>query len=186
MGMPEIAAAMERVRSVCRRRPDAGLHDDAPATARWAGGLRVVASHANGTTMETDMPAELGGSGDRVTPGWMFRSGIAACAATTIAAAAAEQGITLERLEVTVRSRSDVRGMLGMPGTDGVPVPAAPRDLTLQVRIAAAGVPPQRLRALVIDGCGNSPIPCAVQTALPLAIEVDANADANVDARGPG
>lgn len=176
MGMQEVAAAMERARNVYRRRPEAGLHDDAPATARWQGGLRVVSSHANGTTMETDMPAELGGSGDRVTPGWMFRSGVAACAATTIAAAAAEQGIVLDRLEVVVRSRSDTRGMLGLAGADGAPVSAAPQDVTLQVRIAAAGVAPQRLRDLVHEGCRCSPIPSAVQAALPIAIDVDTGA----------
>jgi uncharacterized OsmC-like protein len=173
MGMQEIAGAMERARSIYQRRPDAALHDDAPATARWQRDLRVVAGHANGTTMETDMPTELGGSGDRVTPGWMFRAGIASCAATTLAAAAAAQGIALDLLEVKVGSRSDTRGMLGLADADGRPVPAAPRDMTLQVRIAAAGVAPERLRQLVIEGCRCSPIPSAVQEALPLAIHVD-------------
>lgn len=173
MGMQDIAAATERARSAYRRCPEAALHDDAPATASWQGGLRVLARHANGTTMETDMPAELGGSGDRVTPGWMFRAGIAACAATTIATAAASQGIALRRLEVRVGSRSDTRGMLGLPDADGRPVPATPRDMTLQVHVAADGIAPEQLRQLVLDGCRCSPIPCAVQEALPLAIHVD-------------
>jgi uncharacterized OsmC-like protein len=173
MTTQDIAAAMERVRRVFQRRPEAGLHDDAPATARWQNGLRVVASHANGTTMETDMPAEFGGSGDRVTPGWMFRAGIASCAATSIALVAAAQGIELERLELKVSSRSDARGLLGMTDADGAPVPATPQDMTLQVHIAAQGVSAERLRALVREGCRQSPIPCAVQAALPLAIEID-------------
>jgi uncharacterized OsmC-like protein len=173
MAMQEIAVATQRARKVFERRPEAGLHDDAPATARWQGGLRVVASHANGTRVETDMPAELGGTGDRVTPGWMFRAGIASCAATTIATAAAEQGIRLERLELKVCSRSDARGMFGMVGSDGAPVPATPQDMTLQVSIAARDVTPERLRTLVRECCRQSPIPCAVQAALPLAIEIE-------------
>ena len=68
MSMQDIAAAMQRAQAALERRPDMGLHDDAPATARWQGGVRVESSHANGTAMLTDMPCELGGSGDRVTP----------------------------------------------------------------------------------------------------------------------
>src|SRR6187401_1206577 len=93
MPMQDVAAAMERVKTVLERRPEMGLHDDAPATARWEGGTRIVASHSNGKQMATDMPAELGGSGDQVTPGWLFRAGLASCAATTIAMAAARHGI---------------------------------------------------------------------------------------------
>jgi AraC-like DNA-binding protein len=59
MTAQEIAAAMRRVEAVLRRRPEAGLHDDAPATASWQGSTRVVASHANGTRLATDMPGEF-------------------------------------------------------------------------------------------------------------------------------
>ena len=76
MTIEDIAAAVHRVESVLKRRPATGIHDDAPATAQWQTGLRVVARHANGTQMVTDMPAELGGSGDKVTPGWLFRAGL--------------------------------------------------------------------------------------------------------------
>lgn len=51
MAKQDIAAAMQRVETVLRHRPETGLHDDAPAAARWEGGTRVVASHANGTQM---------------------------------------------------------------------------------------------------------------------------------------
>ena len=92
MASQDIAAAMQRVESVLRRRPEVGLHDDAPATARWQSGTRVVSSHANGTQIVTDMPTELGGSGDQVTPGWLLRAGLASCLATRIAMAAAAAG----------------------------------------------------------------------------------------------
>ena len=62
MATEDLAAALQRAETVLRRRPDMGLHDDAPATARWDGDTRVVASHANGTQVSTDMPGELGGT----------------------------------------------------------------------------------------------------------------------------
>ena len=64
MAAKEIATAMRRAEAVLQRRPEIGLHDDAPATASWENGTRVVARHANGTQLATDMPRELGGSGD--------------------------------------------------------------------------------------------------------------------------
>lgn len=173
MSMQHVAAALERAENVLRRRPDMGLQDDAPATARWEGGTRIVASHANGTQMATDMPCELGGSGDQVTPGWMFRAGLASCAATSIAMHAAAAGIELSALEVRASSRSDTRALLGMAGTDGVRVPSAPCNMQLAVRIAAPGVAPEHLHALVTQACGRSPIPNAVENALPLELRID-------------
>jgi uncharacterized OsmC-like protein len=173
MSAQELAASMRRVEAVLLRRPEAGLHADAPATARWAGGTRVISSHTNGTEMATDMPSELGGSGNHVTPGWLFRAGLASCTATRIAMAAAAQGIELETLELVASSRSDTRGMLGMATAEGEPVRAGPSDLELRVRIAARGVLPQHLRALVEDSCRCSPVTCAVQEALPLALHIE-------------
>lgn len=173
MTTEHIAAAMERVQTVLRRRPEMGLHDDAPATAAWQGDTRVVVGHGNGTRLPTDMPTELGGSGDLVTPGWLFRAGLASCATTSIALTAAAQGIELGALEVRVSSRSDTRGLLGMSDADGTAFDATPTDLRLRVRIAAAGVPPERLRAIVEAGRACSPIPNAVERAMPLDLDVD-------------
>lgn len=174
--MQEIAAALQRVETVLQRKPEAGLHDDAPATARWAGGTRVVATHANGTELQTDMPAELGGSGDRVTPGWLFRAGLAGCGATTIALRAAAEGIALDALEVRASSRSDTRGLLGLADADGAPVPAGPCDLRLHVRIAAAGVAPERLRTLVQSALRCAPISGVVASANDVALDIDTGA----------
>jgi len=172
----QVAAAMERVHSVLLRRPETGIHDDAPATAAWQGATRVVARHANGTTVPTDMPTELGGTGDLVSPGWLFRAGVASCATTSIAMSAAAQGIDLAALEVRVASRTDTRGLLGMADERGEPVGAGPSEVTMSVRIAAPGVAPERLRALVEAGCRCSPIPNAVEHATPLALRIDVDA----------
>jgi len=89
MGREQIATAMERVASVLRRKPQAGITEDTPATARWDGDLRVVARNAQGAEVATDMPVELGGSDTAPTPGWLLRAAIASCAVTRIAMAAA-------------------------------------------------------------------------------------------------
>ena len=176
MSTQEIAAALQRVEAVLRRRPDLGLQDDTPATARWERGTRVVASHGNGAQMATDMPVELGGTGDEVTPGWLFRAGLASCAATSIALAAAASGIELATLEVRATSRSDARGLLGMADSTGAPVPAGPCAVQLHVRIAANGVEPARLRALAEGGYRCSPIPNAVIGAVPVDLRIDVDA----------
>jgi len=61
------------------------------------------------------------------------------------------------------------------PMTDeqGEPVWAGPNDVTMSVRIAAPGVAPERLRALVEAGCRCSPIPNAVERATPLVLRID-------------
>jgi len=173
MSLQDVAAAMARVRHVLTRRPDMALHDDSPATVRWQGGTRNVACHANGTAIETDMAQEVGGSGDRVTPGWLFRAGVASCAVTSIAMRAAAEGVALTALEAHVESRTDLRGLLDMAAADGTHVHAGPAEMHLRVRIAADGVSAEDLEALVARGCRCSPVPSAVATPTPLAIHVD-------------
>ena len=175
MASQQIAAAMQRVESVLKRRPEVGLHDDAPASARWESGTRVVSSHANGTQLLTDMPTELGGSGEHVTPGWLFRAGLASCLATRIAMGAAAAGFELAMLEVLASSRSDARGIFGMSEASGEPVCAGPRDVQLLVRIAAPGVSTERLRILIEESNRCSPVSAALRNAVPmtLCIEVD-------------
>jgi len=177
MTTQQIAAAVQRIEAVLQRRPELGLHDDAPASARWQGETRVVASHANGTQIVSDMPTEFGGSGDKITPGWLFRAGLASCTATSIAMLAAARGIELASLEVLASSRTDTRGMLGMADAAGAPVSAAPQDLQVLVRIGAHGVAAAQLRALVEEGYRCSPVPSAVRSASPPGLQIDINAD---------
>jgi hypothetical protein len=90
--------------------------------------------------------------------------------------AAAAAGIRLQALEVRAGRRSDSRGLLGMAGADGLPVYGGPTDMQLQVRIAAQTATPERLRALVRDAVGHSPVRSAVQTATTLALQIDVDA----------
>lgn len=176
MTSEHIAAAVKRVQTVLGRRPGMGLQDDAPATAVWQDDMRVVVAHDDGTRVPTDMASELGGSGDLVAPGWLLRAGLASCATTSIALAAAAQDIDLRGLEVRVSSRSDTRGLLGMADARGEPVAAGPSEITMSVRIAASGVASERLRALVEAGCRCSPVPDLVVRVTPLVLRIDVDA----------
>jgi uncharacterized OsmC-like protein len=176
MTIEDIAAAVQRVESVLRRRPATGIHDDAPASARLQTGLRVVASHTNGTQMLTDMPTELGGSGNQVTPGWLFRAGLASCLVTRIAMGAAAAGIELTMLEVLASSRSDTRGLFGMADVSGDPVGAGPSEVRLLVKISAAGVSAAQLQTLVEDCNRCSPICAAVRDTVPVALQIEVDA----------
>ena len=169
----DIAAALQRVESVLRRRPEVGISDDAPAAAHWDGGLCVVTRHGSGLQVVTDMPGELGGGGNQPTPGWLLRAALASCAATRIAMAAAAAGIALRSLEARAESRSDARGLLGMADSDGTPVPAGPSDVKLLIRICAPGVAADRLHALVQRSARGSPVGCAVEEAVAVALHIE-------------
>ncbi|MBI3715020.1 MAG: OsmC family protein [Betaproteobacteria bacterium] len=177
MSSEKVAAALQRMRDALERRPQFGPHDDAPAVSVWQGGLGSVASHANGTAIPADMPSELGGGGKQVSPGWLFRAGMASCAVSTIAIAAASAGVELTLLEVRAGSRSDTRGILGMDDENGAPVFSGPSETQLQVKIAADGIAPEKLRALVEDAIRRSPVPNAVQNAIPMSLSIEVKAN---------
>ena len=107
----------------------------------------------------------------------VLRASLAACTATRIAMTAAAQGIELDTLEVDARSRSDTRGLLGMSEDDGALCYPGPRDLCLQVRIAARGVAPQRLHALVQESNRCSPVLFALQDAHSIAVQIEVAGD---------
>lgn len=172
MSVRDLAAALDRAEAVFHRRPSAGLHDDMPGVARWKGGSRTVARHACGHEIETDLPVELGGAGG-ISPGWFVRAGLANCTATCVALEAARAGIELDLLEVTAASRSDVRGLLGMVDADGTPVYSGFQALKIEVRIAAQGVPAERLRALVEAGQAISPMTAVVRDAQDVGLSIE-------------
>lgn len=172
MATAVVAEALARAKDVFGKRPSAALHDDAPGVARWDGGVRTVTCHPAGHEVATDMPSELGGAGGEVSPGWMVRAGIAACTATSIAMTAAMEGIELDVLEVRAESRSDTRGVLGLTEADGAAVYPGPMGLAMHVRIAAAGVSADRLRALVEQANARAPMSAIVRDALPMPLKI--------------
>lgn len=167
-----IANALQRVRGVFARRPEAAMHADEPVIALWEQGLRVVCGPADGAHIATDMPRELGGRGDEVTPGWLMRAALASCLATRIAMEAAAREIVITRLEVVASGESDARGLLGMSDDAGGPILPEPRNVRLQVSIAATDVAPQVLKTMVEDSYRCSPVSAAIERAVPIELRV--------------
>lgn len=168
-----IATAMQRVRAVFARRPEAARHADEPAIARWEQGLRVVSRHANGAHVATDLPRELGGQGDEVTPSWLLRAALASCLATRIAMEAAAREILIAQLEVVAESESDARGLFGMTDDAGERIPPGPRAVHLRVRVAALNIAMESLRTMIEDSYRCSPVHFAVERSVPVSLSID-------------
>ncbi|MCE2646861.1 MAG: OsmC family protein [Pseudomonadota bacterium] len=115
MAVEQVAASMERVVSALRRKPHAGLHEDTPATVRWAGGLRTVSRTAAGAEVVTDMPVAIGGDDSAPTPGWLLRTALASCAVTRIAMEAASRGIATRTSLSRDRAKCGLTSLQGLP-----------------------------------------------------------------------
>lgn len=174
MAEDRISAALARLEVALRHHPGFGLSEESPAVARWQRGARFVTSApGRGHELVTDMPAQMGGDGEGVTPGWPLRAGLAACVGTLIVFNAAAQGIELESLELTAGGRSDLRGLFAMADEEGVTVSAAPLEVRLEVKISAPGVAPDRLLALVEQASLCSPVASALRQAVPVKLCVE-------------
>lgn len=153
--MPDtrIRDAIEKTGNYLAQNPEKSRAKSPAATASLLDGLRCEIAGSAGELLHTDMPPGVGGLASAPNPGWLMRAALASCNATCIALRAAKLGVALTRLEVTVTSESDVRGMLGVDES----VPAGLLDLCVQVQIAA-DCPPDTLEELVRWACAHSPV----------------------------
>ena len=110
----------------------------------------------------------MSASSVREHPGWFMRAALASCNATVIAMRAAQCGITLSALEVTVSSESDSRGMLGLDER----VSAGMKALRMHVKTRAPGARPEELRELVDWAASHSPVGCTDMAVAPVETEV--------------
>lgn len=170
MSTTAIRDGLESVLRHYAQHPGDGLSEDRPATAVVEQGLRCRAEGPNGAVLVSDMPTALGGGASAPSPGWLLRAALANCDATMIALRAAQVGVALSRLEVTVESRSDDRVMLGAVD-GGFP---GPLEMRVRVRIAADGVDDDALREIVAWALAHSPVGDAVMRAIPLTVEIQA------------
>ncbi len=168
MASEHIRQSMEKAIGYLADHPDQAAYTDSEATA-VVEGLATRVQGPGGARLTSDMPAGVGGSDTAPSPGWLLRAAIASCDATVIAMRAAQEGIELSRLEVTVDSESDDRGLLGMDDS----IPAGPLSTRIRVQIAAEGVDPEKLRELVHWADRHSPVSDAVQRAVPTELEIE-------------
>ena len=149
--------------------PDEAAYTDSAATARLEAGLRVVTRGPGDESVATDMVAAVGGGGTAPSPGWLLRAAAASCVATLIAMRAEMLGVSLTDVEVTVDSRSDDRGILGLDPA----IPAGPSSIRVAVGASVADASREDLDRLVRWAVDHCPVTDALRRAIPLTIELD-------------
>jgi uncharacterized OsmC-like protein len=105
-----IAAALQRLNGTLARRPGYGQHTGSSVTT-LVGGLRCSTEVA-GWTIVSDLQPAFGGERSAPTPTVLLSSALGACLAMGYQLRAAEHGIELTSVRVTVETDSDVGGML--------------------------------------------------------------------------
>src|SRR5919206_845292 len=148
--------------------PKEARYTDSEAAAVLDAGLRVTVTGPDGAVVRTDMPKSVGGGGSAPSPGWLLRAAQASCLATLIAMRAAQQGVTPGRIEVTVDSESDDRGILGIDDS----VPAGPLSSRAVVQVDEADSGQDKLDALVRWADIHCPVQDAVRRAVPCRLEI--------------
>ena len=165
----DIESSIEAAVRYLSEHPDEVRYIDSPATAALEEGLRFRVTGPGSEKVSTDMPSAVGGGNSAPSPGWLFRAGLASCGGSLIAMEAARAGVRPSRLEVTVDSESDDRGILGMDPS----VPAGPLSIRIRVRIAADAADESVLEALVRRGIDRCPVADAVRRAVEVSVEVE-------------
>lgn len=171
MSIASIRQAIENVGQYFTQSPEAARSTDKAAVAVIEEGLRCRAEGPHGAVLVSDMPKGAGGGASAPTPGWFMRAALANCDATLIAMRAAQLGVELSKLEVTVSSQSDDRGIFGI----GENIPAGPLSMQIHVRIAAPGTTPEQLHDIVAWAEAHSPVGDAMRRAIPCTTEIEAS-----------
>jgi uncharacterized OsmC-like protein len=169
MATRSVRDAVEKLSKVFAQESEKARSKNPAANATLDGGLKFQVTGQHGERLFTDMPPGVGGGGSAPNPGWLLRASLASCTATVIAMRAAQVGVTLTSLEVSVTSESDTRGMLG---TDDR-VSAGLFDLRTHVKIGAEGATPDQLQEIVRWGDAHSPVGCTIRQSLPNPMEID-------------
>ena len=167
--MAGVKESIENAVRYLSEHPDEARYTDSFARARLGEALRVEVEGPDGLRVTTDMPPGVGGRGEVVSPGWLFRAALASCVATTVGMEAAREGVSLRSLEVEVDSESDDRGILGIDEA----VPAGPLSTRIRIRASADGVDGATLREVVERGAGRCPVCDATKRAVNVSMEIE-------------
>lgn len=105
-----IAPALERLHAALANRPGFG-HSTATSVSTLAGRVRCTTAEGS-TVIETDLKPGLGGDAAAPSPTALVRAALGACLAIGYRLRAAEFGVELTTVRVTVETESELRGML--------------------------------------------------------------------------
>ena len=165
--MERIRTALEGAIAYLTEHPDEATAMDSIATATVDEGLKVRIEGPDGVTLATDMVPSVGGEGSAPSPGWLLRAALASCVATLIAMRAAQRGVELAVVEVSVDSESDDRGILGIDPD----VPSGPLSVRISARATTVdGAPADEVVSWAVEHC---PVYDAIRRAVPVSISVD-------------
>lgn len=168
MTAASIKQAIASASAYLRANPADATSTDSAATATMVDGLVTRVTGPGGESLTTDMVPSVGGTASAPSPGWLLRAAEASCVATLITMRAAMLDVTLDKLEVTIDSVSDDRGLLGIDAS----VPAGPLTGRVAIRIAAAGVDPELLDEIAHWGVEHCPVCDALERSVPITTEV--------------
>ena len=169
MSTQTIQEAVKGVIQYYTKQPEKAISEDKPAMASLVEGLRSKATNGSGFEVFSDMPKGIGGGATAPTPGWLFRAALANCDVVMIAMRAAELGIELTTLAVTVGSTSDDRGLLQIDDS----IHAGPLKIYTHVKIAAGNATKEQLEEIVAWAEKHSPVGDTVSRAVPLEVHVE-------------
>jgi uncharacterized OsmC-like protein len=169
MSIETIRQALEKYEKILADNPEKACAKNPSATASLQDGLSFQVTGPRGETVRTDMAPALGGAASGAAPGWLLRAGLASCTATVIAMRAASLRVVLDKLDVTVDSESDTRGMLGLDEN----ISAGLGGFRTQVKIGAANASADQLREIVHWADAHSPVACTLREAPGNRLEVD-------------
>jgi uncharacterized OsmC-like protein len=168
MSVEHIQNSVNDVIAYLTENPQDALSTSPPVTAVMENGLRCRATGTDGQSVVTDMPKAVGGGGSAASPGWLARAALATCDATRITLRAAELGIALDTLKVTMDSVDDDRGLFGIDKS----VRAGSLSFSTRVTIGAAGVAENVLRDIVDYAVTHSPVADGCRGETPSTLEV--------------
>ncbi|MCP4143082.1 MAG: OsmC family protein [Chloroflexi bacterium] len=172
MSTSHIKESVDGVVEYYRENPDEAKGAGAPFKAIMEDGLRCRVEKLDGTEiLKTDMAKGIGGGGSAPSPGTLFRAALVSCDATFVALRAAQLGIKLTTLEVTLEGDPDDDSTLGFLGIDDS-IPAGERTLKLSFHLGAENATSEQLHELVEWIVAHSPVGDSVSRAIPITVDV--------------
>lgn len=169
MSDESIRTALEGAIGYLTENPADARSTDSFATATLEEGLRCVVRGPDGAEMQTDMVTSVGGGNTAPSAGWMVRAATASCVATLIAMKAALDEVQLGNVEVTVDSRSDDLGILGIDDD----VPAGPLSVSVRVKVETKGTDHETVRELVSWAHEHCPVCDLTKREVPISLETE-------------
>lgn len=141
--MDQIATALDRLRATAVRRPEFGRRTIRSVTTLGPA-LRCTTVEKDWRT-ESDLSAAFGGEQSASGPGTQLRAALGACMAMGYRLRAAERGVELTSVTVTIEADGDVLGMLEPDA--GVP----PGYLEIRCHVEIESPAPREVIEAIVD-----------------------------------